>query len=131
MSKLKNKISDNYIKLGYLNKSIANKLGISSKGIYISKNYLRHVEINHKKELSQLGISAIGFISYVVDNFNHIYKGTKNSYLLVVYDEKISKVAAIELNLSLDTFWEVKTAEPRGTATLKKKPLLWKKERTL
>lgn len=127
---IEKQIKHPYIKVGKISKSVAKEAKIKHGDIYISKNYLRHIEINHHEELLKLGIASLTFVKAIIGNFNQIRKGTGNSYLLVIHEERISKVAAIELNLSLDEFWEVKTAAPRGTAALSRKELVWERERT-
>ncbi|MDR2836480.1 MAG: hypothetical protein LBV69_09895 [Bacteroidales bacterium] len=58
-----------------------------------------------------LGLSAFNFINLIVSNFNQIKKGSGNSFLLVIKDKTLAKVAAIEMNFSIKKgFWEIKTA---------------------
>lgn len=71
-------------------------------------------------------MEALSFVCMVCRQFNQIRKGSGSSLLLVVYDEHLSKVAAIDLNYSLkEGFWEIKTAEPRDGSTVRKKALIW------
>ena len=69
--------------------------------LYISQNHLRHISTKHGIELEKIGLSSMGLVKFIFDNFNQIRKGSGESYLLVVYDDKLSNVAAIQLNYSL------------------------------
>ncbi|MCK9254582.1 MAG: hypothetical protein GX793_05965 [Bacteroidales bacterium] len=118
-----------YQKVGRLKLSVAKSIGVKCADIYISKNHVRHINKKHKKELEQLGINAVDFVKFIVTNFNQIRQGTNNSLLLVIYNERMAKVAAIDLNHSFKKiFWEVKTAQPRYSNPLIKKKLLWQKK---
>lgn len=125
MSKAK-AISKPYLKVGRIVQTIAQQAHITSADIYVSRNQLIHIENRHGKELAAVGMDAETFVRTVCRQYNQIRRGSNNSLLLVVYDEKLAKVAAIDLNYSLkDSFWEIKTAEPRECSTVKKKALIW------
>lgn len=122
------KISINkpYIRVGRVNCTIARKAHIKAADIYISSNYLTHITNKHGNELAGLGFDALTFVKAVCQNFNQIRKGSGDSYLLVVYNEEMSQVAAIRLNYALKKgFWEIKTAEPRNGAAVRRKTLIW------
>ena len=66
------------------------------------------------------------FVKAVCRDFNQIRQGSRTSLLLVVYGGEMSHVAAIDLNYSVkDNFWEIKTASPRNSEAVKRKPLVW------
>ena len=116
-----------YTKVGRLYMSVAKAIKREAADIYISQNNIRHVFIRHRKEIEQLGFTPESFVNLVVIVFNHIYKGTGESLLLVLQNGK-SKVVAIEMNYALKKgFYEVKTAFVTDKKTLDKKELLWKK----
>lgn len=122
------KIREPYYKIGRLRMNIAKKAHLKCADIYISKNQLKHIQLKHKKELDQLCISADIFVKTIVENFNQIRKGSENSYFLVIYDNNLSKTAAIKLNLSInDGFRKIKTATPMRIADLMKHQLIWEK----
>jgi len=120
------KLHEPYIKVGRLRRNIAAAVHVAAADIYVSRNYLKHIEDTHGQELHGVGMDALTFVKTVCNNFNQIRRGSGTSLLLVVYDEKLSKVAAIDLNYSLkDKFWEIKTAEPRRRSAVSKSALLW------
>ena len=94
--------------------------------IYLTPNYLKHIERRHKSELEKVGLSAIDFVKAVVKGYNQIRKGSGDSILLVIYNGDLHYTAGIDLCL-LEDHWEVKTAEPRKTADILKRKLLWNK----
>lgn len=115
-----------YTLVGRIKATIAKKAHIKAGYIYISNNHVRHIANVHKKELAQIGIDALSFVRVICGNFNQIRKGSGSSFLLVVYDEKLSRVAAIDLNFSLKKqYWEVKTAEPRRKSAVIRSALVW------
>ena len=119
-------IHDPYIKVGRISVPIARKAHIKAADIYVSKNQLKHIWNIHGNELSTIGIDAITLVKSVCCNFNQIRKGSGSSILLVIYDDRLPKVVAIDLNYSLkNEFWEVKTAEPRRCSTVLKLALIW------
>ncbi|MBQ9434911.1 MAG: hypothetical protein IJU33_02155 [Bacteroidales bacterium] len=114
-------------KLGRLKLSVARAINVKCANICISDSYIVHIANTHKKELEQVGMSAIDYAQFVVDNYNQIRKGSGDSILLVVYNKELSHTAAIALNYSLKSeFWEVKTAEPRRQSEIVKRKLLWR-----
>ncbi|MDR0667607.1 MAG: hypothetical protein LBF90_03190 [Prevotellaceae bacterium] len=116
---------DNYTEVGRLTAPIAKEIHRKAAYIYINRNYLRHIENDHPKELNALGIDAITLVRLVVNQYNRIYKGSGDSLLLVVYNGR-PKAAAIELNWALkDEFYEVKTATIMKKDFLERKTLLW------
>lgn len=118
-----------YLLLGCIDNKTSKESGLKSGEIKISDNYLKHIKNDHWKELEYFGFKAEDFVRFIVENFNQIREGTGNSYLLVVYDKKYPKVAAIELNYSLKKeFWEIKTAEPRRIESVEKRKLLYEKK---
>lgn len=120
------KSPNDYTKVGRITMTVARAAHIKAADIYVSPNQLRHIERRHGKEIGSCGLSALGFVENVCKRFNQIRMGSDNSLLLVVYVERLSRVAAITLNYSLkDEFWEIKTAEPRESSAVMKKTLIW------
>lgn len=117
---------NDYYKIGRLRMPIAKKIGVRCSDIYINKNHLAHIAHVHATELSQLGVSAMDYVSMIATRYNMILQGTGSSLLLVVYRGENNDVAAIDLNYSTKKgFWEVKTAQPRRYAEIARKKILW------
>ncbi|MBR6279401.1 MAG: hypothetical protein IKR41_11705 [Bacteroidales bacterium] len=115
-----------YTKVGRLKATIAQKAHLKCADIYVSENYLRHIQTKHGKELGTLGILPIDFVRLICDNFNEIRKGSDNSVLIVMFNKRLSYVAGIALNYSVEKdFWDIKTAEPRRLKAIEKKALIW------
>lgn len=115
-----------YIKVGRLKMSVAKAAHLKCADIYVSENYLRHIWNRHNVELKRIGFTALDFVVHICDKFNQIREGNDNSYLLVLYNDKLPYVASISLNYSLKKgFWEIKTAEPRRCSTIQKRALRW------
>lgn len=123
-----NQVLKDSIKLGRLRMPVAKKAGVRAADIYISQNHVKHIEHVHKKELAQVGLSALEYVRLIVSGFNQIRKGSDTSILLVVYTETDTHhTAAIDLNYcSKKGIWEVRTAQPRSTQAINKKKLLWR-----
>ena len=117
-------LGDNYIKIGRLKYSISKICHKKSADIYISKNQIRHINNKHGNELSLVGVSAFEFVTMVCNQFNQI-RETRDGLMLVIYREKLSYTAIIELQYCDGDFWEVKTAGPRRVPTVDKKALIW------
>lgn len=109
-----------YIKVG----EIKTGRGLKGGQILVSKNQLVHITNKHGSEIEKAGFSVLQFIRIVCSDYNQI-RTTRDGYILVVYSEHLSKIAIIEMNLSLDGFWEIKTAGPRNSSTVEKKALVW------
>lgn len=98
---------------------------LKSCDIIVSERELVHIYNYHAVELELLGMSAFDFVKLVVDNFNTIYKGSGNSYLLVVQEKEKSKQAAIQLiAFGKKNKYQIKTATPIETKRLYNKKLL-------
>jgi hypothetical protein len=116
-----------YRKVGRLRKPVADEIGKPAANIYVDENHLKHIFINHKNELAQIGFTPIMFLDTVLNNFNRIYKGNRNALILVKWNGT-PKVAVIELNLALRKgFYEVLTAYVRAKGSFKNAQLLWEK----
>lgn len=121
-----NKIHHPYIKVGRLKATIARAAHLQCADIYVSENYLKHIQLQHGKELQLLGIAPVNFVSLICSSFNEIRKGTDESVLLIMVNQNLTYVAGICLNFSVkEGFWEIKTAQPRRLKTIKNKALLW------
>lgn len=114
------------IKVGRLKLTVARKINRKCADIYLTPNYLKHIERRHKTELEKVGLSAIDFVKAVVKGYNQIRAGSGDSILLVIFNGDLNYTAGIDLCLSGD-YWEVKTAEPRKTKDIVKRKLLWEK----
>lgn len=128
MTKTKQTKSFSGEKVGRLSYSIAKEIGKKCADIYISKSYLRHIEIHHGSQLSSLGFTALTYVRTIARGFNQIRKGSDDSLLLVVFtsEDKNADVAAISLVYDNDgDFWQVKTAQPRSWRAVSKKEKLW------
>ena len=123
---MKKKSLEKQIKVGRLKMTIARKINKKCADIYLTPNYLKHIERRHKTELEKVGLSAVDFVKAVVKGYNQIRKGSGDSILLVIFNGDLNYTAGIDLCLSGD-HWEVKTAEPRKTEDIIKRKLLWEK----
>ena len=126
MAKSKEILRHPYIRVGRLKMNIAKAAHLKSADIYVSENYIKHIENKHHVELTKIGFTAFDFVTHICDKYNQIREGSDDSYLLVLYNEKLPYVASISLNYSLKNgFWEIKTAEPRRCSTIQKRALIW------
>ena len=123
---MKKKSVEKDIKVGRLKLTIARKINKKCADIYLTPNYLKHIERRHKTELEKVGFTAVDFVKAVVKSYNQIRKGSGDSILLVIFNGDLNYTAGIDLCLSGD-HWEVKTAEPRKTEDIIKRKLLWEK----
>ena len=123
---MKKKSIEKQIKVGRLKMTIARKINKKCADIYLTPNYLKHIERRHKTELGKVGFTAVDFVKAVVKSYNQIRKGSSDSILLVIFNGDLNYTAGIDLCLSGD-HWEVKTAEPRKTEDIIKRKLLWEK----
>lgn len=116
-----------YIKVGRLKMSVAKAAHLKCADIYVSENYLRHIEKKHYPELRSLGICALDYVNLIVKNFNQIRQGSDDSVLLVIFnDNDLHDSAALKLiYISKENIWEVKTAQPRSTRDILKRKKLW------
>lgn len=113
-------------KVGIVSKKISEEADIPSGNIFIDDYHIMHIQKKHGKELSSVGMDAMTFVKCVCQNYNQIRRGADNSLLLVVYNDSLSLVAAMDLVYSHDKgFWEIKTAQPRSSHAVLKKALLW------
>ena len=120
-----------YQKIGKITTGVAKKAGIEPGDIVISKSALAHIKNRHEPEISALGIDYLAYVKLIATQFNRIYVGTGDSYLLVVYphDGSLTHVAAFQANYSVKKeFWEVVTAQPRAKKRLSGFCLIWEKE---
>lgn len=127
MAKSKEILRHPYIRVGRLKMNIAKAAHLKSADIYVSENYLKHIEKKHSTELKTLGIDPYSYVKLIVDNFNQIRRGSDDSVLLVIFrEENYHDVAAIKLTyIETKGFWEVKTAQPRNSKDVIKRKLLW------
>lgn len=94
--------------------------------VWISEKTTKHIAEKHRRELAQLGVSAMDYVSMIASRYNMILQGSGNSLLLVVYRGESNDVAAIDLNYSTKKgFWEVKTGQPRRYEEIVKRKKLW------
>lgn len=121
-----------YIKLGKITSGVAKKAGIKPGNIIVDVDALIHIKNRHEREVCALGIDYLTYVKLIATQFNRIYSGSGDSYLLVFYpnDGSLTHVAAIQANYSIEKgFWEVVTAQPRHTARLYDKNKRWQKDK--
>ena len=119
-----------YIKLGRLNKNIADQIGRKSADIYIDYNHLRHIENSRGEYLKNIKLDALSYVAKIVDNYTEIWRGKSGELLIVAYiqENEYKNIAAIELQLIIKKgIYVVKTAMPRERGMGTKEVLLWKK----
>ncbi len=105
---------------------------LKATDIVVYDSELVHIYKNHGKELSGLGFSAYDYVQLIVTNFRRIYKGSGDSFILVVPRKKTSSSAAIELHIeSIDNkeVYKIKTANPIKNERLSSKILLCANDR--
>ena len=121
-----------YIKIGRLKMSIAKEAHVACADIMIDKQHLAHIQQKHSNELNTLGINAVDFVNLIVRGFSEIREAPREALNLVI-DSSDTHVftAVITLNYNYDKkFWEINTALPMRCSLIKKRKLLWKRERT-
>jgi len=126
---MKKQIPTNYEKVGRITMPVARAAHVKAGDIMINQNHKIHIAGTHKKELAKVGMTASDFVKMVIENYTRIYKDSEtNALILVVYNEKISNSAVIELNYeATKEFWEIKTASPYRNTFFKNKLLVWGK----
>lgn len=100
--------------------------------IIVYDSELVHIYKNHGKELESLGMKAFDYVQFVVTHFQRIYKGSGNSFILVVPRRQTSSTAAIELHIESiknKEVYKIKTANPIETNRLSSKILLCANDR--
>ncbi|MDR1739895.1 MAG: hypothetical protein LBR45_03985 [Bacteroidales bacterium] len=85
---MKSNISKTFTKVGRITMPIARAAKMKAADICVDNNHVRHVANEHKRELTQLGISAIDLIKLVATSFNRIYQAKKGCFFIVIYDSK-------------------------------------------
>jgi hypothetical protein len=80
-----------YIKLGRLNKNIADQIGRKAADIYIDYNHLRHIENGKGEYLKNLKLNALSYVKKIVDNYAEIRTGKEGTLLLVAYIKENSR----------------------------------------
>ena len=119
-----------YIKVGRLNKKIANKIERKAADIFVEYNHLRHIENRRGEYLKSINLNALLYIKKIVDNYTEIRTGKNESLLLIAHIEEndFKNVAVKELNLiSTDNIYLVKTAMPRRREMADSEIILWQK----
>lgn len=124
------KNENKHIKVGRLKMTAAQQINRKCANIYLTSNYLKHIERRNKTELEKSRLSAIDFVLTVVKGYDQIRQGSGDSILLVIFYGELNHTAGIDLCLSGD-HWEAKTAESKKAEDTIKKKLLWKKQHTL
>jgi hypothetical protein len=124
---------NNYIKIGRISMPVSKKANVVCADICVDNNHILHIIGQHKKELSQLGMTAFDYVTLIAKNYTRIYKDkkTKALYLSVYSGNDRANSAVIEINyIGKLRWWEIKTAAPFRTAFFKSKLLIWERERT-
>ncbi len=119
-----------FIKVGRLNKPIADKIGRKPADIYIDYNSLRHIEQRRGEYLKDMKLNPISYVQKIVNSYTEIRAG-KNGALLLVAILNINNhknIAVIELQLvSKISMYVVKTAMWREKGMRASEPILWQK----
>lgn len=122
---------DGYVPMGKITNTVARKAHIEPGNVVLSRNYKLHVANRHTKEITAFGFTPEDYVRFIVANFNRIYIGPNNSYLLTVYrqDAKLSHIAAVSIfYYDKEHVWMVRTAHPREREKLKAENLIWWKK---
>ena len=94
----------------------------------MNEQSIKHISEDHAKELEKVGLTAIDFVKFVVDNYNEIRLGKTNELFLVVKNG-LTKVAVIRMHYEKG-YYIVETASIMRNSFINKKELIWLKERT-
>jgi len=118
---------ENFFKVGRLRRPVAKSIGVRCADIYIDSAHIDHIDHVHRKELRQLGVTALPYVRMIARDYNMVLQGSGESLLLAIHGGEVGHVAAIDLNYSTKKgFWEVKTAQPRRYSEIARKKLLWR-----
>lgn len=117
------------IAVGYISENISKKIHRVAGEVIMNQQSLQHISEFHAKELKNVGMTAIDFVKFIVNNFNEIRKGRTNELFLIVKNG-LSKIAIIRMNYEKGKYI-VETATVMRSSFINKKELLWSKERTL
>lgn len=113
--------------LGYIPDSLADEAGIMGGSIFVDNRALKHIGDTHRRELAQLGMSAMEFVSAVASGYTEIRQGSDNSILLIIR-KRPNRVLAIRLHcLPVLHFYEVATAFPLTDDKIKNYGVIYKK----
>jgi len=118
-----------YIKLGRLNKRIADQIDRKPADIFIEYNYLTHIARSRYEYLQKIELNALTYVQIIIENFTEIREGRDGALLLVAHLDVDNKdnIVVIELQLiASQSIYIVKTAMPRAKFT-KSEVLLWEK----
>ena len=105
---------------------------LKATDIIVYDSELVHIYKYHGKQLDSLGMKAFDYVQFVVAHFRRVYRGSGNSFILVVPRQRISSSAAIELYLESvegKEVYKIKTANPIETSRLSSKELLCANDR--
>lgn len=81
-----------YVLLGRITQSVASEIKSPAGYIYADRG---NTHLNkHRPETNENGIS---FAKRVIEKFNQVRQGSGDSFLLVIYNEKISQVVAVQV----------------------------------
>ena len=111
--------------IGEINKTVARQIGRKSGKVEIDERAIKHITDDHAKELARLGMSPIGFVRYILQNFNEIREGNTKELFIIVRNG-LSKVAIVRMNYERGIY-RVETATVMRESFINKKELLWKK----
>lgn len=112
-----------YMIVGRITQPIAKAISKPAGYIYVNRSN-QHLK-KHEKQTKENGIDLV---KYVAAHYNQIRQGSKGSLLLLVYDEDLSKVIAIQLYMQGNrNFYIAKTALVMSKSKLTGKSILWKK----
>lgn len=113
------------IKVGRIKWNSWAKKVLAVGDIIIYETELAHVLNRHSIELAQIGLSALDYAKFIIENFNEVREGSAGAFLLVVKRDKISNVAAIELiMLEEPNQYKIKSLFLINNIRLNKKTLL-------
>ncbi len=86
---MRNNIDKTFTKVGRITMPIAKAARMKAADIYVDENHIKHVAGKHKRELSQLGISAVDIVKLVASSFNRIYKADRGCFFIVIFQKNI------------------------------------------
>ena len=112
-----------YVLLGRITQTVASKIKSPAGYIYADRSN-KHLN-KHKGETNEYGLS---FAKHVIQNYNQIRQGTDDSFLLVIYDEKLSQVVAVKIAPLNNKFcYVVKSVLIMRKKSLTGRSILWEK----
>ena len=112
-----------YIKVGRVRMNSWINKTLPAADIIISERQLVHISTSHSGELQKLGLTALNYVTSIINQCNHIRKDIKSgAYVFLIKTEPIEEktilqCAVVELEIKLvnnERVYIIKTAHPEN-----------------